>query len=593
MDRNQGKNNRAPEREEVEDFGALFEQSLKTVKPGEVVRGQVVQITRDFVTVDIGYKSEGHIPVREFSTREGELEVSEGDYVDVYFDSSEGENGGIALSRSRAEQLKVWTDIERAFQSDGTVTGTIVGKVKGGLKVDIGVSAFLPGSHADIRPSRNLDRYIGQEGRFAILKFNRSRGNVVVSRRVVMEREREMLKGETLKVLEEGIILEGVVKNITDYGAFVDLGGIDGLLHVTDMSWGRVGHPSEAVNVGDHVKVVVLKYDPERERVSLGMKQIMPDPWATVAERFFPGMRVPGKVVNLTDYGAFVEIEKGIEGLVHVSEMSWTKRVNHPREVLNEGDDVTVQILDVDPVNRRISLGLKQVEPNPWEMVKINHPIGSHIKGPVKSITDFGVFVQVSEGIDGLVHVSDLHWTKKIKHPSEVYQKGDEVEAVVLGIDVDNERISLGVKQLDEDPWQNFASRHPQGARVQGKVTSVADFGVFVEIEEGIEGLIHVSQLSTERVDKPQSLYKIGDEVEAEVLSIDPKERRIALSIKALLKSEEREEVESYLRREREQARFSFRDILSEELPLDRDEPATSSPDTSSDTDPKKDESSS
>ena len=574
MDSDKDQHSSAPRREEVEDFGALFENSLKTIKPGEVVRGHVVQVTRDYVTVDIGYKSEGQIPIQEFLGRDGNVEVAPGDEVDVYFDSSEGENGGIALSRSRAEQLKVWTDIERAFQASSAVEGTIVGKVKGGLKVDIGVSAFLPGSHADIRPARNLDRYIGQRGRFAILKFNRSRGNVVVSRRAVMEREREVLKEETLKVLEEGVILEGQVKNITDYGAFIDLGGIDGLLHITDMSWGRVSHPSEVVKVGDQLRVVILKYDPSRERVSLGMKQILPDPWSEVAGRYPIGTRVHGKVVSLTDYGAFVELEKGIEGLVHVSEMSWTKRVSHPRDVLSEGQEVDVQVLDVDPQNRRISLGLKQTEPNPWDLVRVNHPVGSHVRGKIKSLTDFGIFVGVSEGIDGLVHVSDLHWTKKIKHASELYKKGDDVEAVVLGVDVENERISLGIKQMTPDPWVTLRERYPDGSRVHGKVTSVADFGVFVEIEEGIEGLIHISQLSTERVDKPQNLYKPGDEVEAEVISIDPKERRIALSIKALRRSEERAEVETYLRRERENARFSFQDILSEELPLDRDENA-------------------
>jgi small subunit ribosomal protein S1 len=574
MDSDKDQHSSAPKREEVEDFGALFENSLKTIKPGEVVRGTVVQVTRDYVTVDIGYKSEGQIPIQEFLGRDGNVEVAQGDEVDVYFDSSEGENGGIALSRSRAEQLKVWTDIERAFQASSAVEGTIVGKVKGGLKVDIGVSAFLPGSHADIRPARNLDRYIGQRGRFAILKFNRSRGNVVVSRRAVMEREREVLKEETLKVLEEGVILEGQVKNITDYGAFIDLGGIDGLLHITDMSWGRVSHPSEVVKVGDQLRVVILKYDPSRERVSLGMKQILPDPWSEVGDRYPIGTRVHGKIVSLTDYGAFVELEKGIEGLVHVSEMSWTKRVSHPRDVLSEGQEVDVQVLDVDPQNRRISLGLKQTEPNPWDLVRVNHPVGSHVRGKIKSITDFGIFVGVTEGIDGLVHVSDLHWTKKIKHASELYKKGDDVEAVVLGVDVENERISLGIKQMTPDPWVTLRERYPDGSRVHGKVTSVADFGVFVEIEEGIEGLIHISQLSTERVDKPQSLYKPGDEVEAEVISIDPKERRVALSIKALRRSEERVEVETYLRRERENARFSFQDILSEELPLDRDENA-------------------
>jgi small subunit ribosomal protein S1 len=547
-----------------DDFRALFEQSLKSPKPGEVTTGRVVLVGRDAVTVDIGYKSEGQIPIQEFTTRDGEITVHEGDEIDVYFEASDNESGDIVLSRQKAEQFKVWREIEKAFERDGSVQGTIVGKVKGGLKVDIGVAAFLPGSHADLRPTRNLDRYIGQTGKFAILKFNRSRGNVVVSRRAVLERERTALKSETLKVLEEGVILEGTVKNITDYGAFVDLGGIDGLLHVTDMSWGRVGHPSEVLNVGDHVKVVVLKYDPDRERVSLGMKQIMPDPWTTIAERLPINARVKGKVVSLTDYGAFIEIEKGIEGLIHVSEMSWTKRVTHPSKVLEAGQEVEVQVLDIDPTNRRISLGLKQTEPNPWEMVRINHPVGSHVHGKVKSITDFGLFVEVEEQIDGLVHVSDLHWTKKVKHPSELFKKGEEVDAVVLGIDVDNERISLGIKQLTEDPWAQAARRYPTGTRVKGPVTSVTDFGVFVEIEEGIEGLIHVSQLSTERVDKPSSLYKPGDPIEAEVTSVDSREKRIGLSIKALRKSEERAEMDAYLERERDSGKFSFADVMPE-----------------------------
>jgi small subunit ribosomal protein S1 len=549
-----------------EDFASLFEQSLKSPKPGEVVTGRVVRIGRDSVTIDIGYKCEGEVALHEFTTRDGELMTQPGEEVDVYFEGTDSETGSIHLSRHKALQFVVWRDIERAFEANGAVEGMIVGKVKGGLKVDIGVPAFLPGSHADIRPARNLDRYIGQRGRFAILKFNRSRGNVVVSRRSVLERERTALKSETLKVLEEGVILEGQVKNITDYGAFVDLGGIDGLLHVTDMSWARVGHPSEIVNVGDKVKVVVLKYDSERERVSLGMKQIQPDPWHTVAERFPPSTRVRGKVVSLADYGAFVELEPGLEGLIHVSEMSWTKRVTHPSKVLEVGQEVEVQVLDVDPNNRRVSLGLKQTEQNPWEMVRINHPVGSRIAGKVKSITDFGLFVELEEGIDGLVHVSDLHWTKKIKHPSELFKKGDDVEAVVLGIDVDNERISLGIKQLTEDPWSTVPKRYPTGARIRGTVTSVTDFGVFVQIEEGVEGLIHVSQLSTERVDRPASLYKVGDEVEAEVTQVDAREKRIALSIKALRRSEERDEVDAYLRRERETGKFSFADIMGDEL---------------------------
>src|SRR5437867_4289076 len=455
-----------------EDFGALFERSLKQPKQGEVVTGRVVLVGRDAVTIDIGYKSEGTIPIHEFTTREGELTVHEGDEVDVYFEASDTESGDIVLSRQKAEQFKVWREIEKAYERDGAVEGTIVGKVKGGLKVDIGVAAFLPGSHADLRPTRNLDRYIGQHGRFAILKFNRSRGNVVVSRRSVLERERTALKSETLKVLEEG--------------------------------------------------------------------------------------------VSLTDYGAFVEIERGIEGLIHVSEMSWTKRVTHPSKVLEVGQEVEVQVLDIDPANRRVSLGLKQTEPNPWELVRVNHPVGSKLRGRIKSITDFGLFVEVEENIDGLVHVSDLHWTKKVKHPSELYKKGDEVEAVVLGIDVDNERISLGIKQLTEDPWAQVPKRYAPGTRVKGAVTSVTDFGVFVELEEGIEGLVHVSQLSTERVDKPSALFKPGDPVEAEVTTVDAREKRIGLSIKVLRKTEERADMEAYLARERDSGRFSLADVMPE-----------------------------
>ena len=549
-----------------DDFGRLFEASLTSVKPGEVVKGRVVQVANGFVTVDIGYKSEGQVPIGEFRDREGVIDVKPGDEVDVYFEATESDGGGVSLSRAKAEQVKVWRDIEIAYNDGQPIEGLIVGKVKGGLKVDIGVPAFLPGSHADLRPTRNLDRFIGQKGRFQILKFNRSRGNVVVSRRAVLERERSALKEETLRVLEEGIILEGVVKNITDYGAFEDLGGHDGLLHITDMSWGRISHPSEVIAVGDQLKVVVLKYDPERERVSLGMKQIMPDPWTTAADRFPVGTRIRGKVVSITDYGAFVELEKGVEGLIHVSEMSWTKRVTHPSKILEVGAEVEVQVLDVDPGNRRISLGLKQVEPNPWEMVRVNHPIGSRITGKVKSITDFGVFVGVEDGIDGLVHISDLHWTKKVKHPSEIYKKGDDIEAVVLGVDVDNERISLGVKQLAGDPWQALPQRFPIGTRVKGPITSVTDFGVFVEIEDGIEGLIHVSQISHERVDKPSQLFKVGDEVEAEVTNVDPREKKIGLSVKALQRTQEREEMNAYMSREGQSARFSLEDVVGADL---------------------------
>ena len=553
------------------DFESLMEQSLRAPRQGDVLVGTVLLITRDNVIIDINYKCEGQVPLVEFLDHDGRVGVKEGDEVDVYFEGTETENGTVMLSHAKAEKFKVWRELERAFQSETPVEGVILGKVKGGLQVDIGVPAFLPGSHVDLRPARNLERYVGQRGRFQILKFNRARGNVVVSRRSVIERERASLKEQTLKVLEEGVILEGTVKNITDYGAFVDLGGIDGLLHITDMAWGRLQHPSEAVKVGDKVKVVVLKYDPQRERVSLGMKQIMPDPWTRAAESYPVGARFNGKVVSVTDYGAFVELEKGVEGLIHVSEMTWSKRAVHPSKVVNVGDAVEVQVLGVDEANRRISLGLKQTEPNPWEALAQRHPIGTRVNGKVKSITDFGVFIEIEPGIDGLVHISDLSWTKKVRHPSEIYKKGDDVEAVVLGIEVEHERVSLGIKQLAGDPWDSVAQRYPLNTRVNGKVSSVADFGVFVELEEGIEGLIHISQLSNERVDKPSALFKVGDRLEALVVQVDTRERRIGLSIKALKAHEEREEMQAYLKREHDAARFSLEDKL-EELRLDRED---------------------
>ncbi|HMF50353.1 MAG TPA: 30S ribosomal protein S1 [Candidatus Saccharimonadales bacterium] len=554
------------------EFEALFEESLRTVKPGGVVKGRVVGVTSTHVLIDVGYKSEGQIPIHEFTDREGNVTVKVGDDVDVYFDSSESEGGGIVLSRQRAENLKIWEDLEKAFNEGLGVEGQIVGKVKGGFKVDVGVPGFLPGSHVDIRPNRNLDRFVGTKDRFAILKFNRARGNVVVSRRALLEQERDSLKQEILKILEEGVILEGTVKNITGYGAFVDLGGIDGILHISDMSWGRINHPSEIVQVGEKVKVVVLKFDAEKERISLGMKQLNPDPWHTVAEKYPVGSRVQGKVISLMDYGAFVELESGIEGLIHISEMSWTRKVAHPSKILAVGQQVEVVVLNVDPGHRRISLGLKQIMANPWEAAKEQYPVGTVVSGPVRNITDFGIFVGIEEGIDGLVHISDLHWTKKIKHPSELYKKGDIVEAKVLGVNVENERFSLGIKQLAPDPWKVVADRYPVGSKIKGQVTSVPDFGVFVRIEEGVEGLIHVSQLSSERVDKPSSLFKVGDEVEAEVVSIDPADRKIGLSVRALRRTEERQEMESYLKREKEGGRFSFESLLGDELRLDRDE---------------------
>ncbi len=555
-----------------DEFRTLFEESIRSVQPGGIVKGKVVGITPTHVMVDVGYKTEGQIPIKEFLDRAGNIEVKEGDEVEVFFDSVEGEDGGILLSRERAEDIKVWEVIEKAYQEGTPVEGVIVARIKGGFKVDVGVTGFLPGSHVDVRPNRSVDRLVGTKDRFQVLKYNRGRGNVVLSRKLLMEQERELLKKDTLKILEEGVILEGTVKNITGYGAFVDVGGIDGILHITDMSWGRINHPSDLVRVGDHIKVVVLKFDQERERISLGMKQMTPDPWKSVEEKFVVGSRVKGKVVGLTDYGAFVELEKGIEGLIHVSEMSWAKKISHPSNVVQAGEEVETVILNVDRNRRRISLGLKQVIPNPWLLAKEKYPVGTIVKGPVRNVTDFGIFVGIEDEIDGLVHISELHWTKKIKHPSELYKKGDVVEAKVLGIDAESERFSLGIKQVAQDPWERVAEQNPVGSKIVGPITRVADFGVFVRIDEGVEGLVHVSQLSTERVEKPSSLFKVGDEVKAEVIHLDPHERRIGLSIRALGQTEEREEIEAYLKKERDGGRFSFETILNEDLKLDKEE---------------------
>lgn len=555
-----------------DDFRTLFEQSIQAVQPGGIVKGKVVDITPTHVVVDVGYKTEGQISLKEFFDREGKIQVKVGDEVDVLFESPEGDDGDIVLSREMAQNIKIWEKIEKAYREESPVEGVILARVKGGFNVDVGVPGFLPGSHVDIRATRNLDKFVGKTDRFIILKYNQMRGNVVVSRKAMLEKERGVLKKDTLKILEEGVILEGVVKNITGYGVFVDVGGIDGILHITDMSWGRINHPSDLVKVGESIKVVVLKFDPERERISLGMKQITPDPWESVESKFVVGSRVPGKVVGLTDYGAFVELDKGIEGLVHISEMTWAKKVSHPSKVVQVGETVETVVLNIDRNRHRISLGLKQVMPNPWLLLKEKYAIGSVIKGSVRNVTDFGLFVGVEEGIDGLVHISNLDWAKKIKHPSELYKKGDSVEAQVLEIDVENERFSLGIKQLMGDPWELIAQKNPVGSKIEGQITKIADFGVFVRIEDRVEGLVHVSQLSTERVDKPSSFFKVGDHISAEVINIDTQERRIGLSIRALRKSDERTEMEAYLKKEKETGMFSFETILNEELRLDKGE---------------------
>jgi small subunit ribosomal protein S1 len=536
-----------------ESFAELFAESLKRedIKEGAIVRGRVIQVTKDYVVVDIGYKSEGQVPLEEFPTQEGGPAVKEGDEIEVFLESRENENGLCVLSKEKADRLKVWDEISEACERDELIEGVISQRVKGGLSVTIrgGVKAFLPGSQVDLRPVRNLDAFIGKNFKFKVIKFNKKRGNIVLSRRVLLEKERAELKDQTLEKLKEGQIIEGIVKNLTEYGAFIDLGGIDGLLHITDMSWGRVNHPSEMFQVGDQVRVKVLKFNSETERVSLGLKQISEDPWTSAAERYTPGTVVKGKVVSLKDYGAFIELEQGIEGLVHISEMSWTRRVKHPSKVVAVGDAVEAVVLDIDPKQNRISLGMKQLEPNPYEALTSKYPPGTVVRGKVRNIADFGIFVEIEEGIDGLVHISDMSWTQRVKHPSELYQKGDEVEAAVLNIDTtegDKPKISLGIKQLIGDPWDRIPFDFPVGKIVTAKVQKVLDFGAFVELEKGIEGLIHVSEISDARVEDPREVLKPGQDVKAEIISIDTAERKIGLSMKAASRSAELAEAQGY-----------------------------------------------
>lgn len=533
----------------LENFEEMFKATEQTgeIKEGEVVDGSVISVGPEYVTIDIGYKCEGLVPTQEFKDAQGVAQVNAGDVVPVYIERMEMENGFMLLSKDKAEIIRAWDEISAACEKDQLVEGTVISKVKGGLSVDIGVKAFLPGSQLDTKPVKNLDKFVGKRLKFKIIKFNKKRGNIVLSRRAVVAQERELQRAETLANLAEGMVVAGTVKNITEYGAFIDLGGMDGLLHITDMSWGRIKHPSEMFAVGDEVKVKILKYDREKERVSLGLKQISANPWDEAEFKYPAGMKVKGKVVSLKDYGAFVELEGGVEGLIHVSEMSWTERVKHPSKVINVGDDVECKVLEVDTKNKRISLGLKQLQDNPWDQLEIKFPIGSMIEeAEVKSVTDFGVFVDIGMGIDGLIHVSDLTWTKKFNHPSEKYKKGDKVKAVVLGIDKANEKFSLGVKQLERDPWDSLKARYKVGQPIDGKVTKLTDFGAFVELEEGVEGLIYVSEIADHRIEKPSDVLKVGDQVKAEILSIEPKERRIGLSIKQLGRSEERSAYNTY-----------------------------------------------
>jgi len=527
------KNQSSQAKEDGMDFKELFEQSLNQLQYGDIARGKVVQIKDDRVMVDVGWKTEGYIPAGEIKDARGNINISVGDEIDVFIDKRDSE-GTLVLSKDKASKFKIWDDIKNACDNNILIEGVVVEKVKGGLSVDIGIIAFLPGSQVDIRPIKDLDKFVGQTLDFNVLKYDRKRNNVVLSRRSIVSSEREAEKKDILKSIQEGNIVEGVIKNITDYGIFIDLGGIDGLLHVTDISWGRIAKPAENFHKGEKIKTKVLSFDGDKERVSLGLKQLMDNPWEKIIEKYPVGSIVEGKVVNLTDYGVFVELESGVEGLVHISEMYWTREIKHPSKVLNMDEIIKVMVLEVNPETKRVSLSLKQTTPNPWEKLREKYPVGAVVKGVVRNITNFGVFVGIEEKIDGLIHVSDISWKHRVTHPSEYFKKGQEVEAVVLNVDVENEKFSLGIKQIEKNPWDDLSQKYAPGSVVTGKITNFTDFGIFMEIEEGIEGLVHISEISQKRVKTSAELYSIGDTVSAVVKSIDPKSKKIRLSIKEL-----------------------------------------------------------
>lgn len=530
-----------------DEMEAYFSDSLGQFKEGQIINGTIIELSKDNIVVDVGFKSEGVIFLREFPDYGKSLGV--GDTVEVYLERVEDNDGNVVLSKEKAIKIKIWDDLVKTYEADETIEGVVVAKAKGGLTVDIGLRAFLPGSQIDLRPIRNLEKLIGETFKMKIIKMNKKRGNIVLSRRILLEEQRKQLREGTLEQMEEGNLIEGIVKNITEYGVFIDLGGMDGLLHITDMSWGRVNHPSEMFAIGDMVKVMVLKYDKEKERVSLGLKQITPDPWVEVESKFPVNTRITGKVVSITNYGVFVELEKGIEGLVHISEMSWSRHVKHPSKMVALGDEVEAVVLTLDKERKRISLGMKQIEANPWEGIDGRYPIGTEVEGTVRNLTDFGAFIELEDGVDGLIHISDLSW-KKIKHPSEILRKKDLLKAVVLSIDKDNCRISLGVKQLQPDPWDDIAKNYPIGTEVSGTIIKVTGFGAFAEFGDGLEGLIHVSQLSSEKISNPEQAVKLDDTIKAKVIKVDTSSKKIALSIKAF---EENLDIEAI---EKEQAAF-------------------------------------
>ena len=555
------------EEQEADDRTAmeeLYAETLKDIEEGQIVKGTVVKVTDQEVLVDVGYKSEGSISLREFRGERGTVPVAVGDEIEVFLEEAENSDGHIVLSKEKADKAKVWDEITKSYENDSEIEGVVTDKIKGGLAVDIGVRGFLPGSQVDLRPVRDLGSFVGQKISMKILKLNRQRGNIVLSRRAVLEKGREEKRRETLANLKVDMRIKGVVKNITEYGAFIDLGGVDGLLHITDMSWGRVSHPTELLSVGEETEVVVLKFDPETERVSLGLKQKTPDPWTSIRDKYPPTTRAMGKVVSLTDYGAFVELEEGIEGLVHVSEMSWTRKIKHPSKILAVGDSIETMVLDINPENKRISLGLKQIEPNPWDVIEEKYPPGSIIEGKVRNLTDFGAFIGLEEGIDGLVHISDLSWTTKINHPSEVLKKGDSVEAKVLNIDKSRERLSLGIKQITGDPWQEFTRQYSVNKSITGTVVKVTDFGLFLALEGGLEGLIHASELGIERSEQPERHFAVGQELTARIVKVDPGERKISLSLTAHKTAEERRDIDSYMNRQ-DMGAVSLGDMLQDQ----------------------------
>ncbi|MEM1246362.1 MAG: 30S ribosomal protein S1 [Acidobacteriota bacterium] len=525
---------------ELQDGGLTYEQlvemydeSMRHLTEGEIVKGTVIEITSNDVIVDVGYKSEGLIPIREFTTREGELQVGVGDDVEVLLEQTEGAEGNVMLSKTKAERMRVWAQVENSFKEGKIIKGRVVDRIKGGLTIDVGLRAFLPGSLVDIKPVKNLESLKGAELEFKVISLDRRRNNIVLSRKAVLEKEYEKKKKETLGLLKEGVELDGVVKNITDYGVFIDLGGIDGLLHITDISWGRVNHPSEHFAVGDETKIVVLKFDPETERVSLGYKQRFDDPWMLVDKKYPLGSRVDGKVVSLVDYGAFVEIEEGVEGLIHVSEMSWTKKVVTPSKILSVGDTVQAIVSELDMKQRRISLSLRQTESNPWEELAQRFPVGTIVDGKVRNLTEFGAFVEITDDIDGLIHVSDMSWTKRVKHPSEVLEKGDDVRARITNIDTSNQRVSLSIKEFLPNEWQDFMDRHNVGDPVEGRVVNVTDFGLFIDIYDGLEGLAHVSEIDIP-AGKLEDHYSVGEFVRARILRIEDDEKKVGLTMRGV-----------------------------------------------------------